>query len=132
MAQEKQSAPRDGWIEFTVIWFILAGLLNLATGIAALAKSDSAYFHRGDALVRNMTAWGVVWVIVAVAQLIASYLIVKRTESGRMTGIVLALISLFIWWFAFALRPWEGLAMWIINVAIMYALVTRRDLFRKS
>jgi hypothetical protein len=130
MADHGARNDHSGWLEFAIIWFCLSGILHAISGISALARPD--YFHERDLLIRNLDVWGWTWLVLGLAQLVAGFLIYRRVDFGRKFGIGLALVSLAVWWVAFAAYPGWGLMMWIVDVGLLYALIAGREAFHRK
>ena len=76
---------RSGWITFAGVMALLAGGYNALSGIAALADDDTIASQAKDVLYGvDLTAWGWLWLVVGIAQIITGVLILQRNSLGLL------------------------------------------------
>ena len=78
-------AKRSGWITFAGVAALIAGGYNTLSGIAALTDDDTLAAQATEVLYGlDLTAWGWIWLIVGVVQLVTGVLILQRSgwDSG--------------------------------------------------
>ncbi|MEU9502415.1 hypothetical protein [Streptomyces sp. NPDC048196] len=120
-------AERSHWVAFAGILLMLSGLFDLITGFVALL--DRGYYsttanHGNRLLIFNFAAWGWVWIVIGVAQVLASLGVFLGARAARITGIVLAsacLVGQLI--FLSAFPYWSSFVM-IMSLLVIYGLVT--------
>jgi hypothetical protein len=122
-----ESPPGAGWATFSAVLFMVAGLWNVIAGWAALVQKE--YFDEASLLYENLQVTGWVWLGVGVVQLLASFLILARRESGRVLGIVLAGLSMVVWFFSIGAYPMWAMMVVAIDALIIYGLTAHRDVF---
>jgi hypothetical protein len=122
-----ESPPGSGWATFSAVLFMVAGLWNVIAGWAALVQKE--YFDETSMLYENLQLAGWVWLGVGVVQVLASYLIFMRRESGRVLGIILAALSMLVWFFSIGAYPLWAMMIVTINALIIYGLTAHRDVF---
>lgn len=122
--------PGEGrrWIEFATVMFVVAGIFNVIAGVGALVRAE--YFREGEMLYRNLQLSGWTWLIAGVLQMIVGYLVFKRSDTGRLLGIIVTVFSMVTWFVFFAANPWWALVVLVVDVAIIYALTAYREYFR--
>jgi hypothetical protein len=116
-----------GWATFAGVLFMVAGFWNVFAGWAALVQKE--YFDETSMLYENLQLAGWVWLGVGVVQVLASYLIFMRRESGRVLGIILAALSMLVWFFSIGAYPMWAMMIVAIDALIIYGLTAHRDVF---
>ena len=124
MAQEKQGG---GWTDFAGVILLLAGILNLIAGIAALAKKE--YFITGGELFTSLQVWGWIWLVLGVLQIVAGYLVWARISFGRSLALALVGLSIAVWFMTMGLHPWWSIIVIFIDGLVIYALTVFREQF---
>ncbi|MFK4222461.1 hypothetical protein [Streptomyces sp. NPDC019890] len=117
---------RSHWVAFAGILLMLSGLFDLINGFVALL--DDGYYettadHGNRLLIFNYAAWGFLWIIVGIAQLLAGVGVFVGSRAARITGIVLAaacMVGQLIFLSAFPL--WSVITM-ALSVLVIYGLV---------
>ena len=78
-----------GWVVFAGIMLLIAGVLNVIYGIAAI--SNAAFFdHQTQYVVFGLGFWGWVTVIIGLVQLTGGYSLFSGGVYGRTVGIIAA------------------------------------------
>jgi hypothetical protein len=124
-AERQPIRPVEGgsWVLFAGIMIFLAGLLNVIYGIAAIA--DSRFFvDEATYILSGLNTWGWVTLFIGVAQLIAAYSIWSGGSFGRWLGIGVALVSAVGALMALPGYPLWSLAIFTIDVLVIYGLAT--------
>lgn len=117
---------RSHWVAFAGILLMLSGLFDIINGFVALL--DHGYYettadHGNRLLIFNYAAWGWVWIIVGIAQLLAGVGVFVGSRAARITGIVLAaacMVGQLIFLSTFPL--WSVITM-ALSVLVIYGLV---------
>jgi len=120
-----------GWVTFAVVMLVIAGLLNVIYGIAAISNSS---FYVGDAehVISSLNTWGWVVIIFGVGQVVAAISIWAETELGRWLGVLLAAAGAIVHLIFMPASPFLALALFALDVLIVYGLVVhggRREAF---
>src|SRR5215207_5834470 len=79
-----------GWLAFAAVMFLLAAVFNAVYGFSALANDD--YFTADELLFGDLSMWGALYLVFALAQLVAALLIVGRRPAGALLGIALTVL----------------------------------------
>jgi len=116
-----------GWASFAGVMFLIAGFWNLFAGIAALARKE--YFSEAGLLYHNLQLWGWVWLIIGAVQLLTSWLVISQRESGRVLGVILASLSMLVWFLSIGAYPTWGIFVVAINALILYGLIAHGEQF---
>ena len=114
----------EGWVAFAGIMILLAGILNVIYGIAAL--DNSAFFTDEGRYVifDDLNTWGWFILIVGVAQLFAAFSIWSGGEFGRLIGIASAGFSALVILFTVNAYPFAAFMVFIIDLLVIYGLAT--------
>ena len=120
---EPQLQRGGGWVAFAGIMLLLAGVLNVIWGIAAIA--DSAFFTDEGRYVifDDLNTWGWFLLIVGILQLIAAFSIWNRHMYGRIFGIACAIINALILLFTVNAFPFAAFMLFIVDMLVVYGLV---------
>ena len=120
------SKEGKGWITFSGVMLIVAGLLNLVDGLWALDASDSpAVTDEVEDLLwysDSLTLWGWVYTIVGAVMIVIGIGVFSRNQLARWIGIGIASVSMatnMMWVFVY---PIPALIHFLVATAILYAL----------
>lgn len=127
MTREHEPGEGRGWVEFAGIFFIVAGALNLITGIAALERKD--LFHPEATLIQHLSVWAVVWLVLAAAQVLVGVFVLRRSRAARAWGLAFGIAGIIVWFVGFLALPWWGLIMFVLYFLILYSLTAYREYF---
>lgn len=113
----------SGWIVFAGIMVLMAGILNMIWGIAAI--NDSAFFtHNATYILSGLKTWGWVVLLIGVLQLFAAFSIFSGGEFGRWFGIVAATLNAVSALMSIGAYPLWALCMFGVDILIIYGLAT--------
>lgn len=110
-----------GWLTFAGIMVLIAGILNVIWGIAAI---DSANFFLEDErfIISDLNTWGWIILIVGVIQLFAAFSIWSGGQFGRWIGIIGASLSIIGALLSIPGYPFWSLAVFGIDLLVIYGL----------
>jgi hypothetical protein len=110
-----------GWLVFSGIMIITVGVLNVIYGIAAIGNSK---FFVNDAqfILSNLNTWGWVVMLLGVLQIFAAFSIWQGGGYGRWFGILVAGLSAIAAMLSIPAYPFWSLAIFAIDVLIIYGL----------
>ena len=115
----EESGP--GWLLFAGIMMSIVGVLNVIYGIAAI--SNSAFFVNNQKyILSDLKTWGWVTLILGVLQLLAAFSIWSGGQYGRWFGIIAAGLSSIAALLSIPAYPFWSLAIFAVDVAIIYGL----------
>jgi hypothetical protein len=107
---------------FAAILLIIAGVLNIIYGIAAI--SDSHFYARNTHyVISDLNAWGWALTLVGTAQFCAAFSIWARSEWGRWVGLATAGVNAIVQLMILPGAPFIALALFSVDVLIIYGLV---------
>ncbi len=112
----------EGTEAFVGILLMLAGVLNLAFGIAAVANS---HFYVGDThyLFSSLHTWGWIVIILGIVQITASLSLFGGGTYGRVVGLIAAFIgAIGALTNTGGTHPWWSLGVFAICLICIYKL----------
>lgn len=122
-----EHARGHGWVVFAGVIVLIAGVLNVVYGIAAI--DDSAVF-RDDSqfvIINDLDTWGWIHLVVGAVQLAAAFSIWQRHAFGRFVGVFSASFSaIAVLMFANAI-PLVAFAIFLLDLLVIYGLVAYGD-----
>jgi hypothetical protein len=120
-AQGAYDEPGGGWILFAGIMLMLVGVLNVIWGIAAI--SDSSFFVNDQRyILSGLNTWGWVTLILGAVQILAAYSIWNGNQFGRWFGIATAGLSSIGALMSIPAYPFWSLAIFAVDILIIYGL----------
>jgi hypothetical protein len=111
-----------GWITFAALMLGLAGTFNVIDGIIALSKS-SFFTTNATYVFSNLHTWGWIVLILGILQLVAAFSLWGGSELARWFGIIAAGLNAIGQLLFIPAVPLWSLAMFSIDVLIIYGLV---------
>jgi uncharacterized membrane protein (DUF2068 family) len=111
-----------GWILFAWFMLLIAGVMNVIDGIAALGSKEFFKTHAAVTLANNLHTWGWIVLIWGVLQIAASVSIWRAAAFGRWFGILAAGVNIFIQMLFLPTYPVFALSIMVIDVLVIYGL----------
>jgi hypothetical protein len=113
----------DSWVMFAAIMLALVATLNMIYGIAAI---DNANFFVADQqyILSDLNTWGWVMLVVGGLQMIAAFSIWSGGSFGRWFGIAVASLNAIAALLSIPAYPFWSLAVFAIDILIIYGLAT--------
>jgi hypothetical protein len=114
--------PRGaGWLMFAGIMLLMVGVLNVIYGIAAIG--DSSFFANDTRyILSGLNTWGWVTLIVGAIEILAAFSIWSGNQFGRWLGIAVAGLSAIAALLAIPAYPLWSLAVFAVDILIIYGL----------
>lgn len=114
--------PRGaGWVLFAGIMLMLAGILNVIYGIAAIG--DSSFFvHDTRYILSGLNTWGWVMLILGALQVGAAYSVWAGNRFGVWFGIAVAGLNSIGALLSIPAYPFWSLAVFAVDVLVIYGL----------
>lgn len=110
-----------GWLVFAGIMLVMAGVLNVIYGIAAI--SNSKFFVHGTTYVfGSLKTWGWVLLIIGVLEMVAAFSIWAGGQFGRWFGIGAAGLNSIGALLAIPAYPFLALSIFAIDILVIYGL----------
>jgi hypothetical protein len=115
---------RSGWVTFAGVLLLLAGVLNVIYGIAAI--DDSKFFVQDTKFIfSNLHGWGWTTVVLGALQLLAAFSLWGGGLYGRVFAIGVASLSALSALLSIPAYPFWSLAIFAIDIIIIYQVATR-------
>jgi hypothetical protein len=118
----EESTLLSGWWVFAGILLLVAGVLNIIYGIAAIG--DSKFFTENVTYVfSGLHTWGWILLIIGVLELVAAFSLFSGGEFGRWFGIFIASLNAIGALLAIGgAYPFWSLAIFALAIIIIYKL----------
>jgi hypothetical protein len=116
-----RAEPGRGWLEFSAMLFVAAGLANALYGIAALVNDD--YFRADELLFGDLAAWGVVYLLFGVVLFCVGLLILNGRGVGIVAGSILALLHGCAALMSIGAYPLWTVIVLVLDGLILYGLI---------
>jgi hypothetical protein len=112
-----------GWVMFAGVVIAIAGTLNIIYGVAAIAESHF-YVANTHFVISDLKTWG--WIVTAIGALQVCVAGGIWAQSGwaRWTGVAVASLNAIAQLMFIAAYPWSSLAIFSLDVLVIYGLVT--------
>ena len=115
---------RSGWVTFAAILLMVAGVLNVIYGIAAI--SDSSFFVANQKyILSNLHTWGWVTLVIGLFQGFAGVSLWGGGLYGRIFGIGAASLSAIAALLSIPAYPFWSLAIFALDIIIVHQIATR-------
>jgi hypothetical protein len=112
----------DGWVKFSGVMIIIAGIIEVIYGIAAI---DKANFYSGEQhyVFSDLNTWGWVHTVLGVAMVAAGFGIFRRAPFAVWFGVAVASLNAIGQLLSIDAYPLLSLALFALDVLIVYGLV---------
>jgi Short repeat of unknown function (DUF308) len=111
----------SGWWVFAGILLLIAGVLNIIYGIAAIG--DSKFFtDNATYIISGLNTWGWILLILGVLELVAAFSLFSGGEFGRWFGIFIASLNAIGALLTLSARPFWSLGIFFLTLVIIYKL----------
>jgi len=120
MSAYSDDRKAENWTTFVAVVFFVLGCFNLIDGIAALAQDD--YFKVDELLFGDLSMWGVIYIVVALVQFVAGFLIFRRSAGGAILGVVLASLNAVVALLSIGAYPLWSVIILALDGVVIYAL----------
>lgn len=110
-----------GWVMFAGIMLMIAGVLDVIYGIAAVGNSKF-FVHETQYILSGLNTWGWITIILGALQILAAFSIWSGGGFGRWFGIFIAGLSSIGALMSIPAYPFWSLAIFAIDILIIYGL----------
>ena len=112
----------SGWWVFAGVLLLVAGILNIIYGIAAIG--DAKFFtEHGTYIISSLHTWGWLLLILGVLELVAAFSLFSGGEFGRWFGIFVGSLNAIGALLSIPGEPFWSLALFALSIIIIYKLV---------
>jgi hypothetical protein len=121
LGMNEESTTLSGWWVFAGVLLLVAGVLNIIYGIAAIG--DSKFFtENATYIISGLHTWGWIMLIIGVLELVAAFSLFSGGEFGRWFGIFIASLNAMGALLSIPGRPFWALAIFALSIIIVYKL----------
>src|SRR5690242_9422606 len=121
--EEAYDVAGGGWITFAAVLLGLAGTFNFIDGVLALSRSK--FFTANATYVfSDLHTWGWIVMILGVLQLVAAFALFGGGELARWFGVACAGLNAIGQLLFVPAQPLWSLALFAVDILIIYGLVT--------
>lgn len=117
----------SGWVAFVGIYLVVAGVLNLLWGVAAL--SNKRFFTEDSLVWSNLDFWGWTALVVGVAQLVGAGLVAARRVGGPIIAGFLAFMGFLVNFLSIGAYPIWSAILIAVDAMILWAVSVHGDEF---
>jgi hypothetical protein len=112
----------SGWITFAGVMIIVVAILNIIDGIAAISRSKF-YVANAQYMVSDLRTWG--WIIlgIGVLQLFIGFGVWAGNQFARWAGVVIVSLDMIAQLLFIPAYPFWSLAIFTVDVLVIYGLV---------
>jgi hypothetical protein len=109
----------SGWVTFAGVMLLIAGVLNVIYGIAAIG--DSKFFIQDQKyILSNLNTWGWITLLLGALQLLAAFSLWAGQLYGRFVAILAASLSALAALLSIPAYPFWSLAIFAIDIIVIY------------
>ena len=111
-----------GWVVFAGVMIMIVGILNFIYGIAAI---DESKFYVGEHkfVITDLKTWGWIVTIIGGIQILVAAGIWARSQAARWVGVFIASLNAIAQLLFIAANPFLSLALFAIDILVIYGLV---------
>ena len=110
-----------GWVMFAAVLLGLAGLWNFIEGVAAISNAH-VYVGNANYVFSDLKTWGWIVLVLGIIQGFAAFALLTGSELARWFGIAVAGLNAIGQLMFIPAYPVWGLAMFAVDMLIIYAL----------
>jgi hypothetical protein len=111
----------SGWWVFAGVLLLIAGVLNIIYGIAAIG--DSKFFtEHGTYIISGLHTWGWILLIIGVLEMVAAFSLFSGGEFGRWFGIFIASLNAIAALLTIPGSPFWSLSVFALAIIVIYKL----------
>jgi hypothetical protein len=115
--------PRGtGWVLFSAVMLGVLGIWNIFEGIAAIGTAN-VYVASAHYVFSDLKTWGWIVLILGVLQLVAAMSLFRGGEWSRWFGVAVASVNAIGQLLFMPAYPLWGIAMFGVDILIIYGLV---------
>ncbi|MGP4110376.1 DUF7144 family membrane protein [Streptomyces sp. 4N509B] len=113
----------SGWLAFAGVLILTLGVIHVINGLTALGKDEYYQVSSDGLLVWDFTAWGWLWLILGVVQILVGLGVLRGNAAARAAGVVLTAIAVIGQIAFLAAFPLWSLVVIGIGLLVLYALI---------
>jgi len=112
-----------GWVWFAAFAILVAGFINIVTGLVAVFSPKTVLSWTSDGLaVVDVSTWGWVHLIIGALLVLVGFALFGGSGWARLAAIVLVVVNLVAQFVSLPITPWWSLVAIALDVVILWAL----------
>ncbi len=111
-----------GWWTFAGILLMIAGVLNIIWGVAAVAESHFVTETGAHYIFSSLNTWGWITLILGVLEILAAFSLFSGGEFGRWFGVFAASLAAIGSLLDVRVLPFWSICVFALSVIIVYQL----------
>ena len=119
---DRPAAEASGWVTFAGALLAILGTLNIVYGIAAISDSR-VYVGDVEYVFGTLNSWGWFLCIAGAIQLLTAFGVWSGNELARWVGVFIAGLNAIIQLFFIPALPFLALALFAIDILVIYGLI---------
>lgn len=127
MSSNAAGRKLSGWVAFVGIYLVVAGVLNVLWGVAAL--SDKRSFEEDSLVWSDLSFWGWTALVVGVAQLVGAVLVAAQRVGGPIIAGFLAFMGLMVNFLSIGAYPIWSAILIVVDALILWAVSVHGEEF---
>jgi hypothetical protein len=112
----------SGWITFAGVMLIVVAILNMIDGVAAISKSKF-FVANAQYVLSDLNTWGWIILVIGVLQMLVGFGVWAGNRLARWAGIVIVSLNMIAQLLFIPAYPFWSLAIFTVDVLIIYGLV---------
>jgi hypothetical protein len=112
-----------GWIAFAAAFMIINGLFGLVVGLAALLKDDFVVISENSLVTFNVSAWGWIHIIFAIALIAIGYSLFRGETWATMLSVVIVGLHMVAQFTFLTAYPVWAVVVIALDALILWALI---------
>jgi hypothetical protein len=113
---------QSGWLAFSGLMVLFAGLWNIFQGALAFFRSDLFANHSVGG---PLWVWSILLILFGVLQMVASGAIMSHRSWGRWFGIVTVGLSMFVNLLTIGTSGWWSTALIPVEILVLFGLTVK-------
>ncbi len=122
---KKEPTGWVGWVYFASAMMVLAGGMQIISGLVALFKDDYFVVTQSHILAFDYSTWGWVHLVAGIVLLSAGMAVAAGRVWGRTIGVVIAVLSAMLNLAFLSSYPIWSIIMIIVDIFVIYALTVK-------
>jgi hypothetical protein len=115
-------AAGSGWITFAGVMIVVVAILNIIDGIAAISRSKF-FVANAQYVLSDLRTWGWIILAIGVLQLLVGLGVWAGNQLARWTGVFIVSLNMIAQLLFIPAYPFWSLAIFTIDVLVIYGLV---------
>jgi hypothetical protein len=111
-----------GWVVFAGVMLVMAGVINVIYGIAAISNSHF-YVASTRFVFSDLTTWGWIVLVIGAFEMCVGVGVWVQLAWARWAGVFIAALNAIAQLLFIAANPWLSLALFTLDMLVIYGLI---------